>query len=97
MNALWLLNALLDTQVNMEAAGKTRLSSNDDVKGLFGYAIEDDIKPGAYMYVCSDALNDYQFEYLELGADAIVWTDEPSKGDGDDSHMCYLLFRIDGM
>ena len=96
MNALWLLNALLDTQVNMEAVGKTRLSSKNDVWESFGYAIEKDIEPGVYMYTSSDCLNDSQFEYLESGADAIVWTDMPSK-DGSDAPMCYLLFRIDGM
>ena len=96
MNSTWLLNALIDTQVNMEAVGKTRLSSNDDVWELFGYAIEKNIKPGMYMYVCSDSLNDSQFEYLESGADVIAWTDEPSKRGGD-APMCYLLFRIDGM
>lgn len=96
MNALWLLNALLDTQVNMEAVGKTRLSSKNDVWELLGYPVEKDIEPGVYMYACSDSLSDSQFEYLESGADAIVWTDEPSK-DGSDAPMCYLLFRIDGM
>ena len=96
MNALWLLNALLDTQVNKEAVGKARLSSKNDVWELLGYPVEKDIEPGVYMYACSDSLNDSQFEYLESGADAIVWTDEPSK-DGSDAPMCYLLFRIDGM
>ena len=96
MNALWLLNALLDTQVNMEAVGKTRLSSKNDVWEMLGYPVEKDIKPGVYMYVCSDALNDSQFEYLESGADAIVWTDQPSE-DGSNAPLCYLLFRIDGM
>ena len=96
MNALWLLNALLDTQVNMEAVGKTRLSNKNDVWEMLGYPVEKDIEPGVYMYVCSDSLNDYQFEYLESGADAIVWTDQPSE-DGSNAPMCYLLFRIDGM
>ena len=95
MNALWLLNALLDTQVNMEAVGKTRLSNKNDVWELLGYPVEKDIEPGVYMYACSDSLNDSQFEYLESGSDAIVWTDQPSVG--SDAPMCFLLFRIDGM